>query len=121
MTLSELSRILQYVTDSAFYHRSYLISSQFDLLHILFFDYVWVRVVILGSRPAHIHFPPCDFLFLHIFYLHFFNQVEMYSVCYIYEYCGIVIDSCELVRLFPLFLMMCIVTLADLGKKQLCS
>ena len=40
MTLSELSRILQYVTDSAFYHRSYLISSQFDLLHILFFDYV---------------------------------------------------------------------------------
>jgi len=45
----------------------------------------------------------------------------MYSLCYICEYCGIVMDSRKLVRLFPLFLMMCTLTLADLSKKQLCS
>jgi len=118
MTSSELSRILQFFTDSAFCRRSSLISSLFDPLHIPLLDYIWVWIFILHFRPAHIHFPLWDFFFLNNFYLHFFHQLEMYSLCYICEYCGIVMDSCELVRLFPLFLMMCKLTLADLEKSS---
>ena len=74
----------------------------------------------MGFRPVDIQFPPWDFHFLNIFYLYFFHQLKMYSLSYIYEYVGIVMDSCELVRLFPLFLMMCTLILAVLSKKQVC-